>query len=113
MGLYEIWAKCQRHLWAGIVSFFSTDFSSIFLVHSFERFFIEFCVCDIVSCFVLGRWVDGAEFRCKRKSQRHLWAGIESLLSTDFSSFLLVHSYLRFFIEFCVCDIVSCFVLSK
>ena len=43
----------------GLGHFLSTYFSSILLVHSFVRFFIEFCVCNIVFllCFGhVGRW---------------------------------------------------------
>ena len=45
----------------------------------------ELCVCDIVSCFVLSKWVDGL-YEIWAKCQRHLWAGFVSFLSTDFSS---------------------------
>ena len=69
--------------WACVI--FSTDFSSILLVHSFVRFLSELCVCDIVSCFVLSKWVDGL-YEIWAKCQRHLWAGFVSFLSTDFSS---------------------------
>jgi hypothetical protein len=61
---------------AGRCAFLSTDFSRDLLSHSFVRFLTEFCVCDIVSCFVLSKWVDGAKFRYKRKSQRHLWSAL-------------------------------------
>ena len=61
MGLYEIWAKCQRHLWAGLVSFLSTDFSSILFVHKFRAIFHSILRLLNGSCFVLDKWVDGAK----------------------------------------------------
>ena len=51
-------------------------FSTNLLSHSFVRFLIEFCVCDIGSCFVLSKWVDGTKFRYKRKSHRPLWSAL-------------------------------------
>ena len=45
---------------AGRCAFLSTDFSRDLLSHSFVRFLSELCVCDIGSCFVLSKWVDGA-----------------------------------------------------
>ena len=93
------------------VSILTYEFSSRDLLsHSFVRFLHELCVCDIVSCFVLSKWVDGAKFRYKRKFQRHLWAGLFSFLSTDFSCDLLRHSFLRFFTKFCVYALVLVFL---
>ena len=63
---------------AGRCAFLSTDFSSFLLIHIFFAIFYRILLLHIDSCFVLGMWVDGAKFRCKRKSQRQLWAGIGS-----------------------------------
>ena len=38
------------------------------------------------SCFVLSKWVDGAKFRYKRKSQRHLWTGCTSSCHPELDS---------------------------
>ena len=61
MGLYEIWAKCKRHLWAGIVSFSVYGFFIDFASSQFRAIFHR--IMRLRHCFLLclSKWVDGAE----------------------------------------------------
>ena len=80
MGLYEIWAKFQRHLWAGLGAFLSSDFSSILLVHSFVRFFIEFCVYALVLALFCDMWVDGAVLDISEMSKAYGHSKLDTII---------------------------------